>query len=166
MSDGPFWIKLNAPGRLGTMPRPRGGGWLARDLSRLRDQGVTTLVSMLEQSEEAELELTQEAHACKELDIEFHCLPVIDRAVPSDESEFWDTAGRLLTTLNAGGAIAIHCRAGIGRSSLLAAAIIILLGYSADSAWTLISDARGIQIPDTGEQRSWFEEAVVRRKSI
>jgi protein-tyrosine phosphatase len=160
MGDGPFWISLDVPGRLGTMPRPRGGDWLVRDLNRLRNEGVTKVISMLDHDEVIELELTHEAKTCEELGMVFCSLPVVDRSVPVDEIEFWNEARNVLTDLKAGGSIVIHCRAGIGRSSLLAAAVLTLLGDSPCDAFAMISAVRGLPIPDTSLQRSWFEKAV------
>jgi hypothetical protein len=44
---------------------------------------------------------------------------------------------------------------GIGRSSLLAAAVLVEDGVDPDEAWDLIS-ARGYAVPDTEEQRIWL----------
>ncbi|GGV35767.1 hypothetical protein GCM10010495_60950 [Kitasatospora herbaricolor] len=55
-----------------------------------------------------------------------------------------------------------RCRAGIGRSSLLAAALLVLGGADPDTvlggadpdtAWHRIERARGLAVPDTAEQR-------------
>jgi len=48
--------------------------------------------------------------------------------------------------------IAIHCRAGIGRTGLSASCLLICDGYSAEAAMDMVSAARGVQIPDTEEQ--------------
>ena len=50
----------------------------------------------------------------------------------------------------------IHCRAGIGRSSLLAAAVLRVEGRTADEAWQRITEARGLPVPDTDEQRDFL----------
>ena len=54
-----------------------------------------------------------------------------------------------------GKAVSIHCRAGIGRSSLIAAGVLICSGLAADDALRLIGIARGIDVPDTEAQREW-----------
>jgi protein-tyrosine phosphatase len=54
-----------------------------------------------------------------------------------------------------GKATAIHCRAGIGRASVVAACTLVCLGTKPDDAFDLIAKARGIGVPDTDGQRAW-----------
>jgi protein-tyrosine phosphatase len=49
----------------------------------------------------------------------------------------------------------IHCRAGIGRSSMIAACTMICADVSAADALSRIEAARGVRVPDTEEQRDW-----------
>jgi protein-tyrosine phosphatase len=56
-----------------------------------------------------------------------------------------------------GKAVGVHCRAGIGRSSLIAAALLIQNGVSPETAFLTIQEARGCPVPDTVEQRNWVE---------
>jgi protein-tyrosine phosphatase len=53
--------------------------------------------------------------------------------------------------------IGAHCRAGIGRSSLLAASLLIQSGFSPQDAFDAIEKSRGCPVPDTLEQRNWVE---------
>jgi protein-tyrosine phosphatase len=64
-------------------------------------------------------------------------------------------AGFIADGSAAGRATLIHCRAGIGRSSVIAACALICSGMEADRALALIKDARGVSVPDTEEQRDW-----------
>jgi protein-tyrosine phosphatase len=133
---------------------------LPDDLAGLKAAGVDVLVSLLEPVEAVELGLAEEGQRCAEAGIEFVVLPVEDRGVPERAREFLAVAERLLTQIDAGRAVGIHCRAGIGRSSLLAAAILVLSGASPDDAWMRVSKARGIAVPDTAEQRRWLDSTV------
>ncbi|WP_406324718.1 tyrosine protein phosphatase [Streptomyces niveus] len=65
-----------------------------------------------------------------------------------------DTA-QLSDGLADGAHVVAHCRAGIGRASLLAAALLILGGTDPDLAWHALEEARGLAVPDTPEQREW-----------
>ncbi len=49
--------------------------------------------------------------------------------------------------------IAIHCRIGIGRSAMIAAATLVALGEAIERAFALVQEARGYEVPDTSEQR-------------
>jgi len=56
----------------------------------------------------------------------------------------------------AGKHVAIHCRAGIGRTGIIAGAVLLKTGKTAKEAFALISDARGVRVPDTEEQEKWL----------
>ncbi|MFJ5047549.1 hypothetical protein [Streptomyces sp. NPDC088719] len=81
-------------------------------------------------------------------------VPITDRTVP-ELSTVLPTLDMLTELLCEGAHIVTHCRAGIGRSSLLAAALLILGGIGPDASWNLIERARGLAVPDTAEQREW-----------
>ena len=71
-------------GFLAIMPRPGPEEWLRAEIVELGKMGVTTLVSLLEASEEYELTLTAEADIAVENGIEFVSYPIEDRTVPLD----------------------------------------------------------------------------------
>ena len=60
-----YWICEVGAGRLGIMPRPRGGDWLEDEIRSLRDAGVDVVISLLEPHEVAELEIAEEPAFCK-----------------------------------------------------------------------------------------------------
>jgi protein-tyrosine phosphatase len=112
-------------------------------------------VSLLEQAEISELGLQDEAALCGARGIDFISLPIPDRGLPASEREVLRLAHSLLDSVQGGRCVAIHCRAGIGRSSLMAASVLICSGMTAEDALTLIREARGLSVPDTDEQRDW-----------
>ncbi|TXH69619.1 MAG: hypothetical protein E6Q83_09380 [Thiothrix sp.] len=60
----------------------------------------------------------------------------------------------------------IHCRAGIGRTSLIAGAVLILLGLKPEAALKHLSQARGVQVPDTEEQAQWLFKLPVLLQTL
>jgi len=138
-------------GRLATMPRPRGGEWLQGELASLKTRDVTDVISLLTEPEEAELGLLAEAQLCEEVGMKFHRFLVRDRGVPV-QPDFDNFISSLLPVLKRGGFIAVHCRAGIGRATVVAAAFLCRLGVSAEEAIAVISETRGFDVPDTDEQ--------------
>lgn len=54
----------------------------------------------------------------------------------------------------------MHCRAGIGRSAIIAASLLALNGTDVDLAFKLVTEARGCPVPDTPEQKKWVEQFV------
>ena len=154
-----YWV-INEPVWLSVLPRPRGGDYIADEIASLRDQGIDVLVSLLTTDESDEIGLGGEDQACREHSVTFISFPIEDRSVPSDA----DAAARLVQVLRDSleqrKRVGIHCRAGIGRSAMVAAAVLAGLGFSPDAAFRRISDARGCDVPDTSVQRIWVEQFV------
>jgi protein-tyrosine phosphatase len=147
-----YWIQSHAPVRLAIMARPRSGDWLEDEVDNWRGQGIELVVSLLEPHEVRELELEAEPGLCGSRGIEFVSFPISDRGVPEE----WRDAVDLACKVKDGGkATAIHCRAGIGRSSLVAALVLRLAGSDVTEAFAAIGQARGLAVPDTEGQRSW-----------
>lgn len=147
-----FIIDRPGPGRLATMARPRGDDWLADELHGLAASGIDILVSLLTDAEIIELSLGREGQLAQAVGIDFYRLPTPDRHVP-DRQTMIHLAAALAQRLTEGGAIAVHCRHGIGRASTLAAAILVQEGLSAENAWARITAARRLPVPDTQAQR-------------
>ncbi|MFD9126049.1 tyrosine protein phosphatase [Kitasatospora sp. NPDC059571] len=150
-----FTVPAPGPGRLSTMARPRGGDWLDDETAALAGAGVDVLVCTLTADELAELGLLGEAGSARAAGLRFVALPIPDRGVP-DAAAVRPVLHRLAADLAAGAHVVLHCRAGIGRSSLIAAALLVLGGLDPDTAWARIGRARGLAVPDTPEQRAWI----------
>jgi len=150
-----FWIEAHAAGRIAIMARPRAGEWLEMEVDAWKNLGVAVVVSLLQQDEVSELGLEQEAELCRSNGIDFVSFPIRDRGVPESLSKVLQIARSLTAAARDGRPVAIHCRAGIGRSSLIAACLLICSGIGAEDALALIKHARGLNVPDTDEQRDW-----------
>ena len=158
MQNEAYWIPGPWSGRLGIVPRPRGGDWLADDVRAWRRAGIDVVASLLTPDEERELALEEEAVLGRNQGIEFHGLPIPDRGVPPSRSTLIDLVHRLEQALRAGKSVGVHCRQGIGRSSLLAASLLVSAGETSEDAFRAIEEVRGVEVPETAEQRSWVEE--------
>lgn len=151
-----YWIPIEL-GHLAIMARPRAGEWLLDEIAGWRREGVGVVVSLLEPSESKELDLDDEATACVNVGIEFISFPIRDRGVPQSIPDASTLIDLLAEKLKAGASIAIHCRAGIGRSSLIAACTLTKLGVAPVKAFELIGNSRRVRVPDTEEQSAWVE---------
>ena len=152
----PFWIPTDTPGRLAILARPRGGDWLQSDTTEWKHAGLHTVVSLIGEDEEADLELSDESVECTRAGLEFIAAPLMDRGLPDDPIAFGDLAGELAAKVVSGESVGIHCRLGIGRSPLLAIAVLIALGVPASEAIRRASVARGRPVPETSEQLEWI----------
>lgn len=110
---------------------------------------------MLTESEEGELELRAEREVMTAAGIRFVALPTPDRGVPDAES-FRSLLDTVLDDLSEGRHVVIHCRLGVGRASLVAAGLLIREGHEPEDAWAIVRRARGLDVPDTAEQRAWL----------
>jgi protein-tyrosine phosphatase len=150
----PFWITEH----IAIVPRPRGGGSLDDEVAGLRESGIDVLVSTLEEAEAKELGLAEEAVAAFKAGVLFLNFPIPDRRVPGDKQAFADFLADLESLIAGGKRIGIHCRACIGRSSVLAASLLVRSGIPEQELWRRIEAARGMPVPDTAEQRRWVKE--------
>ncbi|WP_328411976.1 protein-tyrosine phosphatase family protein [Nocardia sp. NBC_00403] len=136
------------------MAKPRGGDWLHDEMTALRDAGVDILVCALTTAELHETGLADEPAAARAAGLDFVAIPIPDRQVP-DLHTVLPTLQDLAAKLRDGKHVVTHCRFGIGRSSLIAASLLILNGAKPDTAWHSLQQARGLPIPDTADQRDW-----------
>ncbi|WP_417679992.1 protein-tyrosine phosphatase family protein [Roseibium sp.] len=141
------------------MPKPS-GEWLEDDIGALRGEGIDHIVSMLTGDEQEELGLTGEQETCLRLGVTFFRFTIEDRGVP-DLAELVPVVEGIVQDLTDGKSVAVHCRAGIGRSGLLAACVLTRFGLSAEHAIDRVSSARGVPIPDTAEQAELIRKFAV-----
>lgn len=156
MVVAPYWINS----RVAIVPRPRGEDWLDDEMAALREAGVDVVVSMLEESEAAELGLGQERAAAERGGLGFVNFPIQDRGVPGNVEQFHTFLTGLQRQIESGKRVGIHCRACIGRASVAAASLLIRSGVPASEAWHQVTVARGFPVPDTREQREWVDRNV------
>jgi protein-tyrosine phosphatase len=157
-----YWITGSGPLHLAIMPRPEGGAELAEEIRALQTGSVDILVSLLTAEEITSFDLSEEPEVCAAHGIEYRSFPIPDHSVPTSHTAVLEFAAKLASDLNAGKAIAIHCYAGIGRSSLMAACILVIQGKSPIEAFDQIRQARGTHVPDVGEQFVWVESFARR----
>jgi protein-tyrosine phosphatase len=157
-----YWIDGPWPGKLAISARPRGGDWLEDEISGWRKSGVDAVVSLLTPQENDDLQLAGESNLAQAHGLRFVSLAVEDRGVPRS----WEDASRVVANagemLRQGRNVAVHCRQGIGRSGMIAAALLIKDGSTLDDALKLISDVRGLPVPETTEQREWVRKFAAR----
>ncbi len=152
------WVKGPWRGKVALAARPRGGDWLKDELESWRRAGVDIVVSLLTPDEERELQLQDEARDAKAQGMTFLSLPVRDRHVPDSEASLNSTVQLMDEALSSGKNVVVHCRQGIGRTGLIAASLLINKGWEPQAAIELLSAVRGIDVPETLEQRRWIEK--------
>jgi protein-tyrosine phosphatase len=153
-----FWVSGSWPGRLGILTRPRGGDWLGDETRAWREAGVDVVVSLLEPEEEAQLVLAGEAAAAAASGVEFRPFPIPDRGVPTSRESVAALARGIVDALESGRSVGVHCRQGIGRSALIVGGVLVAAGQNPNSALKTIEESRGLEVPETDEQRQWLRD--------
>ena len=78
--------------------------------------------------------------------------------LPRSVDDFAELSKKLFLQVEVGINTLIHCRAGIGRSGLLASAVLLHGGRNVQQAFVRVSDMRGCQVPETARQGDWLLE--------
>ena len=152
-----YWIPVPWPGKLAIAARPRGGDWLADEMQGWRGAGVGTVLSLLTEEEASDLDLIGESRSARRAGMKFLSLPIPDRQVPSSPSQVAPVLDELDADLLAGDNVVVHCRQGVGRAGMIAACMLVLSGTHPISAVAKVEQARGINVPETAEQRNWID---------
>lgn len=152
-----YWTKEKFPGRLALTARPRGGEWLEDETAAWANAGLNVIVSMLEPHETDSFDIVREAEFCTRNNIEFISFPVKDRDVPVLNRDFQKLTEKLKTLLLKGKNVGIHCRQSIGRAPFLAAVLMTMFGIEPKKAFQELSVARGVEVPETVEQKEFVE---------
>jgi protein-tyrosine phosphatase len=150
-----YWINQFAEGNLAIMAAPKSGVPLDEVMLGWKSEGVDVVVSLVEGAEIPGLAEAEQL-LCDELNIEFVWFPIRDKTVPNSADAIAAVARQLALDVAAGRSVAIHCRAGIGRSTTLAVCVLICLGCDGATALDMIAEARGMEVPETEEQRQWI----------
>ena len=152
-----YLVKELSLGKLSVMAKPVAGEWIDDEFIGLNKLGVDTVVSLLEREEEYDVGLTSEKSLCQKHGLQFVSFPIPDRGLPNTSNAL-NLADELHRKIVGGEHVVIHCRAGIGRTGIIAGAVLVKSGLTASDALSLISSARGVQVPDTEEQENWLKE--------
>jgi len=105
---------------------------------------VDTVISLLKKYEETELEIEKEKTLCEKYDIEFISFPIQDRGVPENISDFIELITNINNRLSENKKVVVHCRMGIGRTSIVAASVLIKNGFDSGSVFDFLSKTRKV----------------------
>lgn len=154
MSEARYEIPTGTAGRLAILPRPRGGDSLETDVSNWSDSGIDTVVCLLTPDEIAEFELANEGLHCEDVGILFHAFPIPRHGIPG--AGFGQLVQTIVEDLRLGRMVGLHGRQGVGRVGLVSLAVLNDLGKPIADAIRIVSEARGVPVPETPEQQVWI----------
>ena len=151
-----FRLKTNVSGQVHLMPAPPAKA-LNEVCQQLVERDVSLLVSLLADEDIRSLALQDEPVTAAGQGLEFTHFPIVDFGLPEPVA-FRVLVSELCAALERGTSIAIHCRAGIGRTGTLASCILKGLGHPSEDAMQRVVAARGVTIPDTEAQRQFIQQ--------
>lgn len=129
--EGPPGFQWFAWEAFGGMPRPGTRGELSEALEALREVGVSHVLCLEEVHEHAE--------AVREARLVAWHFPIVDMDVP-ERAELARWCERVEQAIAQGGRVAIHCKAGLGRTGTVAAALLMRRGHGFGETLTLMRE--------------------------
>jgi protein-tyrosine phosphatase len=153
-----YWIEHEGPGRMAILARPQGDAALLDDIQGWRDAGVDTVVSLLTDADNQYLGLSAEGELCRSVGLQFVSFPLQDFGVPASFDSALQLVKELSDQLAKGKSIGFHCNGCIGRAPLIASCVLMFSGKSAETAFELVSRARGYPIPEAQAQAEWGKD--------
>ncbi len=138
-------------------PYAKFGAWdrdLQADLLVIRRWGASAIVSLMEQREFWLLGVP-EFEARVSADFRWLWFPIADGGVPDEQFERrWTDAGpELHRRLAAGERVLIHCRAGLGRTGLVASRLLVEAGLTPLQALNAVRRARPGTVETLSQER-------------
>lgn len=167
---------VNLDGRIGITEAPgrHDGGHrrdLEADLTRLVEHyAIDMLITLLERGqyekdELADLGITDLLVRAQKHGIESEWWPLPDGGVPVSLDRLAALVERILLRVRTGGVVVIHCRAGLGRSGLVAACCLNALGATVSEALASVRSVRPAAVETAAQHQCLraFDELWRRR---
>ena len=157
LAGGALLGMSHCPGRRGI--DGAGRQWarvLEADLQAIQTWGASAVLSLVEPQELARLGVPDFAQAIAGTPLQWWPVPITDMATPGHATlAAWRAHGpALLQALNSGQRVLVHCAAGLGRTGMLVAKLLVLHGAGADQAIDQVRRVRPGTI-ETEAQAEW-----------
>ena len=156
MGNAWFEVYRSGQGVMAIMPYPRLDAGHANSIDTIAAAGYSLIVSLLANEEAESLGLLAEEQVAIDQGLEFRSCPIPDFGVPHRDDNYVSLIRLLCQRLNQGDRILLHCRGGVGRSGMTAAAVRVACGESPEQACSAVSEARGRLVPETESQNNWL----------
>lgn len=167
------FVETGLPGRLGLTlaPGKKDQGatalWdrdLGEDLARLREGfGTDALVCLLEDHELERMRIAELVERAESCGLEALRLPIPDSSVPASDEAFASLVDEILGRLRQGRTVVVHCRGGLGRTGMTAAACLAALGAPPAEAIARVRRVRPWAL-ETPEQERYVERFAARAR--
>lgn len=127
-----------------------GGQFTAAGWQRLQERGVTAVVNMRDEFDDAEAGIAPE---------QYLYLPTVDDTPPTI-AQLCQGVRFIHQQIEAGGQVYVHCMLGVGRSVTMVAAYLVATGMTPTAAWRTIRRRRPFIQPTVGQEARLAEFAA------
>lgn len=165
MSPDIYQVELIGSGSLSVMAKPVSGEWIEDEFSGIANRGINRIVSLLEKHEAFEVGLEAEQELAEKYEMEYISYPILDRGLPTSIKGYLEFTKRLYHEAAGGLHTVVHCRAGIGRTGIIAAGVLLHCGFEPEDAFQCVSKKRGAVVPDTQEQIEWVVKSYAEMQN-
>ncbi|MEQ8332978.1 dual specificity protein phosphatase family protein [Nisaea sp.] len=151
--------KIPVPGTTGTLilgPMPKD----EETVGRIAQSGIDAVLTLATGEELSEHGVPHMHDVFLKHAVSWTHFPIRDFDIPSDvDTRAWSALETILAArLKNGGSVLIHCRAGFGRSGMMAARLLMACGSTPDDAVETVRNARPGTI-ETPAQLDWARNA-------
>ncbi len=117
---------------------------LYQSLVQLKSQSADAIVTALSQKELSEKGLDDFGEQVQALGMQWYSLPIEDDCAPdANFSKQWEEVSpKLHQVVNDEGKVVMHCMGGSGRTGLLAANLLLELGWDLDTIYSQVKSLR------------------------
>lgn len=135
------------------------GAWdrdLGLDLDAIKAWGASTIITLIESKEIAELKVIDIGREAAVRGMEWLHMPITDVSAPDERFEqAWREHGpRLVVDIRSGARVLVHCKGGLGRAGTVAALLLVELRMTPHDAISTVRAARKGAI-ETHEQEDY-----------
>ena len=143
-------------GRMGIGPLPGRDGDLAGDLAQIAGFAPALVISMTGADEMSASGAARLPEELARAGIAWAHFPVTDFGLPDSQTDAgWEAVSEQARgVLEAGGKVFVHCKAGLGRSGMVAMRLMVETGEAPDAALTRLRAVRPGAV-ETDAQEKW-----------
>ena len=139
-------------------PHAATGAWqrdLDIDIAAIAAWGAASVVTLVEEHELLALGVSRLGAAVRDAQMEWHHLPIRDVSVPDHlfEAAWQDIGPALARHLRFGFDVLAHCKGGLGRAGMVAARLLIELGWDPDDALSAVRAVRPGAVETSAQER-------------